>query len=121
MVKAKMKAVAIEISSQGLEQHRVDALKLKTAIFTNLTHDHLDYHGTMENYYQAKKKIFSLLSNDGYAILNLDDPYGLRLNEELTCKKKTTAVYEQADYKADNVVFKDDKTLFTLTVNEKDL
>ncbi len=119
MVKAKMKAVAIEISSQGLEQHRVDALKLKTAIFTNLTHDHLDYHGTMENYYQAKKKIFSLLSNDGYAILNLDDPYGLRLNEELTCKKKTTAVYEQADYKADNVVFKDDKTLFTLTVNEK--
>jgi len=119
MVKAKMKAVAIEISSQGLEQHRVDALKLKTAIFTNLTHDHLDYHGTMENYYQAKKKIFSLLSNDGYAILNVDDPYGKRLCDELSCKKKTTAVFAQADYKADNVVFKDDKTLFNLTVNEK--
>ncbi len=119
MVKAKMKAVAIEISSQGLEQHRVDALKLKTAVFTNLTHDHLDYHGTMENYYQAKKRIFNLLSNDGYAILNIDDPYGKRLSEELTCKKKTTAVLAEADYKADNIRFKEDSTFFDLTVNEK--
>jgi len=119
MVKAKMKAVAIEISSQGLEQHRVDALKLKTAVFTNLTHDHLDYHGTMENYYQAKKKIFSLLNNDGYAILNLDDPYGVRLNEELTCKKKTTAVFVEADYRASNITYLADGTRFDLTVNQK--
>jgi len=119
MIKAKMKAVAIEISSQGLEQHRVDALKLKTAIFTNLTHDHLDYHGTMENYYQAKKRIFSLLSNDGYAILNADDPYGVRLTKELTGKKKTYAVFADADYKAVNLVFKHDETQFDLIVQDK--
>lgn len=119
MAKAKMKAVAMEISSQGLEQHRVDALKLKAAVFTNLTHDHLDYHGTMENYYQAKKKIFGLLNNDGYAVLNVDDPYGVRLSEELTCKKKTTGVYNLADYKASNVVFEDKVTCFDLTVQGK--
>jgi UDP-N-acetylmuramoyl-L-alanyl-D-glutamate--2,6-diaminopimelate ligase len=119
MIKVKMKAVAIEISSQGLEQHRVDALRLKTAIFTNLTHDHLDYHGTMENYYQAKKKMFNLLNNDGYAILNVDDPYGLRLTQELTCKKKTYGIILDADYKALNVVFKDDETNFDLIVQEK--
>jgi len=119
MIKVKMKAVAIEISSQGLEQHRVDALRLKSAIFTNLTHDHLDYHGTMENYYQAKKKIFTLLNNDGYAILNIDDPYGVRLNEELSCKKKTYGVIGDADYKAINIVFKDDETIFDLIIQEK--
>lgn len=89
MVKAKVKALAIELSSQGLEQHRVDALILSTAIFTNLTHDHLDYHGTMENYYRAKKHIFDLLKQEGVALINSDDPYGLRLIDELTCKKKT--------------------------------
>jgi UDP-N-acetylmuramoyl-L-alanyl-D-glutamate--2,6-diaminopimelate ligase len=119
MIKLKMKAVAIEISSQGLEQHRVDALRLKSAIFTNLTHDHLDYHGTMENYYQAKKKIFSLLNNDGYAVLNIDDPYGVRLTEELLCKKKTYGVVGDADYKAINVVFRDDVTNFDLIVQDK--
>ncbi|KAF0226585.1 MAG: hypothetical protein FD179_696 [Erysipelotrichaceae bacterium] len=119
MAKFKMKAVAIEISSQGLEQHRVDALRLKTAVFTNLTHDHLDYHGTMENYYQAKKKIFGLLNNDGYAVLNIDDPYGLRLKDELTCKKKTYGITTDADYKANNVQFKDDCTQFDLVVQEK--
>ncbi|NTW95083.1 MAG: UDP-N-acetylmuramoyl-L-alanyl-D-glutamate--2,6-diaminopimelate ligase [Erysipelotrichaceae bacterium] len=119
MIKVKMKAVAIEISSQGLEQHRVDALRLKSAIFTNLTHDHLDYHGTMENYYQAKKKIFSLLNNDGYAILNVDDTYGLRLVEELSCKKKTYGVIGEADYKAKNIVFKDDETSFDMIVQDK--
>ncbi len=119
MNKAKMKAVAVEISSQGLEQHRVDALKLKTAIFTNLTHDHLDYHGNMENYYQAKKQIFSLLSNDGYAVLNVDDSYGIRLNNELNCKKKTYAVYAEADYKASNIIFKHDGTVFDLIVQDK--
>lgn len=119
MIKAKMKAVAIEISSQGLEQHRIDALKLKTAVFTNLTHDHLDYHGTMENYYQAKKKIFNLLSNDGYAVVNIDDPYGMRLSKELTCKKKTYGVLTDADYKASDVHFKENGTHFDLTIADK--
>ena len=114
MVKAKVKALAIELSSQGMEQHRVDALILNTAIFTNLTHDHLDYHGTMENYYQAKKHIFDLLRPEGVALINVDDPYGVRLIGELTCKKKTYAIDAVADYQAINLQYHGDHTTFDL-------
>ena len=115
MVDSKVKALAIELSSQGLEQHRVDALKLSTAIFTNLTHDHLDYHGTMENYFQAKKHIFELLKPEGVALINADDAYGQRLLTELTCKKRTYAIDEPADFKASNILYHGDHTTFDLT------
>lgn len=114
MVKAKVKALAIELSSQGLDQHRVDALILSTAIFTNLTHDHLDYHGTMENYYRAKKHIFDLLKPEGVALINVDDPYGVRLMDELVCKKKTYAIDMSADYQATNIQYRGDHTSFDL-------
>ncbi|OOF44150.1 UDP-N-acetylmuramoyl-L-alanyl-D-glutamate--2,6-diaminopimelate ligase [Rodentibacter trehalosifermentans] len=72
---------AIEVSSHGLVQHRVDALDFKAAIFTNLSRDHLDYHGTMENYAQAKERLFFELKPD-LKIINADDPVGaLWLNE----------------------------------------
>jgi UDP-N-acetylmuramoyl-L-alanyl-D-glutamate--2,6-diaminopimelate ligase len=116
MVSSKVKALAIELSSQGLEQHRVDALKLSTAIFTNLTHDHLDYHGTMENYFQAKKHIFDLLKPEGVALINKDDAYGVRLINELTCRKKTYAIDEPADFRASNILYHGDHTTFDLTV-----
>lgn len=117
MVDSKVKALAIELSSQGLEQHRVDALKLSTAIFTNLTHDHLDYHGTMENYFQAKKHIFELLKPEGVALINADDAYGQRLLTELTCKKRTYAIDEPADFKASNILYHGDHTTFDLMVD----
>ncbi|OOF80068.1 UDP-N-acetylmuramoyl-L-alanyl-D-glutamate--2,6-diaminopimelate ligase [Rodentibacter caecimuris] len=66
---------AIEVSSHGLVQHRVEELDFNVAIFTNLTRDHLDYHGTMEDYTQAKKRFFFDLSPD-LQILNADDPVG---------------------------------------------
>ncbi len=66
--------VAMEVSSHALDQGRVSGLRFKQAIFTNLTHDHLDYHHTFEAYAQAKSKLFMV---DGLeqAIINLDDPY----------------------------------------------
>ncbi|OOF65493.1 UDP-N-acetylmuramoyl-L-alanyl-D-glutamate--2,6-diaminopimelate ligase [Rodentibacter sp. Ppn85] len=66
---------AIEVSSHGLVQHRVEALDFNVAIFTNLSRDHLDYHGTMEDYTQAKKRFFFDLFPD-LQILNADDPIG---------------------------------------------
>ena len=67
--------LAVEASSHGLDQHRLDGLKLKAAGFTNLTHDHLDYHKTMENYRAAKARLFSeLLPEEGTAVLNADSP-----------------------------------------------
>ena len=74
----------MESSSHGLHQHRSGTLKFASAAFTNLTGDHLDYHGTMENYYQAKKILFRELLADGApAVINIDDPAGERLVSEL--------------------------------------
>ncbi len=68
---------AMEASSHGLDQRRLEAVRLAAAGFTNLTQDHLDYHGTMEAYFQAKAGLFNrLLPGDGVAVVNLDDPRG---------------------------------------------
>ncbi|MCK0167379.1 UDP-N-acetylmuramoyl-L-alanyl-D-glutamate--2,6-diaminopimelate ligase [Jannaschia sp. S6380] len=68
---------AMEASSHGLDQRRLEAVRLAAAGFTNLTQDHLDYHGTMEAYLAAKAGLFDrLLPGDGIAVINLDDPHG---------------------------------------------
>ena len=83
-----MKAAVMEVSSHALAQGRIAGAKFHTAIFTNLTGDHLDYHGSMEEYYQAKRRLFSeLLSPDGTAVVNVDDPFGKRLAEELDSRE----------------------------------
>lgn len=67
--------VVMEASSHGLDQRRLDGVKLRTAAFTNLSRDHLDYHGTIEAYLEAKTRLFSaLLPEDGIAVLNADIP-----------------------------------------------
>jgi UDP-N-acetylmuramoyl-L-alanyl-D-glutamate--2,6-diaminopimelate ligase len=69
--------LAMEASSHGLDQHRLDGVRLKAAAFTNLGHDHLDYHATMETYLAAKLRLFdTLLPTDGVAVVNLDSPEG---------------------------------------------
>jgi len=73
------RAAVMEVSSHALEQERVAGLEFETAIFTNLTRDHLDYHGTMEKYFQAKARLFTGLSPGSHAVVNLDDPAGVRL------------------------------------------
>ncbi len=74
--------LALEASSHGLAQHRLDGLKIHVAGFTNLTRDHLDHHADMEDYFAAKARLFTeLLMPGGCAVINIDDPYGARLNE----------------------------------------
>ena len=75
-------AAVIEASSHALELHRVDAIHFQAAIFTNLTQDHLDFHPTMEDYFNAKRKLFTDLA-PAHSIINLDDAYGVRLAAEL--------------------------------------
>jgi UDP-N-acetylmuramoyl-L-alanyl-D-glutamate--2,6-diaminopimelate ligase len=79
MVAAGCSAVSMEVSSHALDQNRVDDIPFTVAIFTNLTQDHLDYHGTMERYFLAKKKLFDMLDPSATAIVNIDDPYGERI------------------------------------------
>lgn len=74
LAKAGIDHLAMEASSHGLEQHRLDGVRIAAAGFTNLTHDHLDYHGTMDDYLMAKVRLFELLSADGIAVLNADAP-----------------------------------------------
>jgi UDP-N-acetylmuramoyl-L-alanyl-D-glutamate--2,6-diaminopimelate ligase len=75
----------MEASSQAIDLHRCDALRFKVAVFTNLTRDHLDYHGTMENYFDAKKKLFDgrLGQAPGCSVINIDDEWGVKLAAEL--------------------------------------
>ncbi|WP_039871836.1 UDP-N-acetylmuramoyl-L-alanyl-D-glutamate--2,6-diaminopimelate ligase [Halobacillus sp. BAB-2008] len=71
--------IIMEVSSHGLEQYRLEGISFDYAVFTNLTHDHLDYHRTMEEYFQAKSKLFTMLKKNGAAIINTDDPWGSKL------------------------------------------
>ncbi len=80
MVDEKVKACVMEVSSHSLALHRVDHTTFHTGVFTNLTEDHLDFHPSMEDYYQSKKKLFHMTN---FNVINVDDPYGKRLFNEL--------------------------------------
>ncbi len=88
--RAGAQAVAIEVSSHGLQQERVNGIAFDTAIFTNLSHDHLDYHGTLENYESVKARLFDWPTLR-YAIINCDDAAGARLLARLHGKVRTIA------------------------------
>jgi len=83
MLDAGDEACAMEVSSHALELHRCDAIHFEVALFTNLTQDHLDFHGGMEDYFRSKRRLFEM--GPKRAIVNVDDPYGRRLADEFDC------------------------------------
>ncbi|MEO8043121.1 MAG: UDP-N-acetylmuramoyl-L-alanyl-D-glutamate--2,6-diaminopimelate ligase [Acidobacteriota bacterium] len=93
----------METSSQAIDLHRCDWLRFKVAVFTNLTRDHLDYHHTMENYFDAKKKLFDgrLGQTPGSSIVNVDDEWGLKLTNELKEAGHRVVTFSQASSTAD--------------------
>jgi UDP-N-acetylmuramoyl-L-alanyl-D-glutamate--2,6-diaminopimelate ligase len=94
-------ACAMEVSSHALELHRADAIKFAAAIFTNLTQDHLDFHPTMEDYFAAKRRLFTE-AKPRSAVVNVDDPYGQRLAAELA-EPVTFALDAPATFRAVHV------------------
>ena len=95
------KAVALEVSSHGLDQARVNGVPFTSAIFTNLTRDHLDYHGSMDEYGEIKTRLFYWQGLQ-HALINVDDEFGYRLIQRLRAERPELAVYaygfhEQAD------------------------
>ncbi|MGN6397643.1 MAG: UDP-N-acetylmuramoyl-L-alanyl-D-glutamate--2,6-diaminopimelate ligase [Mucilaginibacter sp.] len=90
----------MEVSSHAIDQHRISALTFTGAIFSNLTHDHLDYHKTFEKYLKAKKKFFDDLPADAFALTNLDDKNGNVMLQNTRAHKKTYGLKSMADYKA---------------------
>ncbi|HWK18176.1 MAG TPA: UDP-N-acetylmuramoyl-L-alanyl-D-glutamate--2,6-diaminopimelate ligase [Solirubrobacteraceae bacterium] len=100
MLEGGDRACAMEVSSHALELRRSDAIHFAAAVFTNLTQDHLDFHPTMEDYYQAKRRLFTLAP--GIAVINVDDRYGARIAAELE-HPVTFAIDADAVYRARSV------------------
>jgi UDP-N-acetylmuramoyl-L-alanyl-D-glutamate--2,6-diaminopimelate ligase len=92
------RACAMEISSHALELRRADGVRVAAAVFTNLTQDHLDFHPTMEDYFQAKRRLFASALTRA-RVVNADDPYGRRLAEEFP-DAVTFGLSHDADYRA---------------------
>ncbi len=109
MINAGCRSAVMEVSSHGIDQHRVEGMNFDIGVFLNLTQDHLDYHKTMEAYYRVKRRLFDggIGSRPGLALINADDPYGRRLAEELgsDVPVATFGVGEGADYRAEAVEF----------------
>lgn len=117
MIKNNINYCFMEVSSHALELNRVDDVSFDVGIFTNLTKDHLDYHKTMENYYQAKKKLFYKTKKNN--IINVDDPYGHRLYDELKqdgVKVVSIGIENDADIKASNLITSMKGTDFDLNI-----
>jgi UDP-N-acetylmuramoyl-L-alanyl-D-glutamate--2,6-diaminopimelate ligase len=112
MLEAGDRACAIEVSSHALALHRCNAIHFEAALFTNLTQDHLDFHGTMEEYFRSKRLLFEI--GPKTSIVNVDDPYGRRLAEEFECVTFSAEAAE-ANFAASDVTF--DATGATFTVN----
>ncbi|MEG1475252.1 MAG: UDP-N-acetylmuramoyl-L-alanyl-D-glutamate--2,6-diaminopimelate ligase [Longicatena sp.] len=119
MRKAGIKACALEVSSHGLELGRVQSVDFDVAIFSNLTYDHLDFHGTIENYFEAKKKLFTQLKPSGVAILNIDDPYYTKLYEASNARVVSYGIAHNANYRADHISIGTSGSTFTLLHDQK--
>ena len=94
--------VPMEVSSHSIDMHRVDNVEMNLALFTNLTIDHLDFHGTMENYFHSKLKLFTNLKEDALAIINADDGWSSKIIERIKSSHVTYGIDNKADLKVTN-------------------
>lgn len=99
MVEAKCEIVFMEVSSHAVVQHRIAGLSFFGGVFSNITHDHLDYHKTFTNYINAKKGFFDSLSSEAFALTNIDDKNGEKMVESTKARKYTYSLSRLADYK----------------------
>jgi UDP-N-acetylmuramoyl-L-alanyl-D-glutamate--2,6-diaminopimelate ligase len=93
MLDAGNRSCAMEASSHAAALHRLDSVRFRALVFTNLTQDHLDFHGTMERYFEAKRRLF----DEAPAVVNVDDPWGRRLAEELAGAALTFGLSPEAE------------------------
>ena len=99
MVESGCTNVFMEVSSHAIDQERIAGLKFVGAIFTNITHDHLDYHHTFENYIKAKKKYFDELGSDAFALVNADDRRGMVMLQNTKATKYSYGLKKVVDFK----------------------
>ena len=99
MADAGCRYVFMEASSHSIHQHRLDGTHLTGAVFTNITHEHLDYHGDFNGYIQAKKGLFDTLNSDAFALYNQDDPHGMDMIHDTKARIVDYALTSMADYR----------------------
>lgn len=116
----KIDNVVMEVSSHSLDQNRVGGCRFNGAVLTNLTQDHLDYHITMDNYFEAKALLFRHLEEGAFAVINVDDSYGERFLSVVPdgVKKITYGVKQHADIMAKDIEFSLNGATFTLATPE---
>ncbi len=108
----------MEVSSHALDQGRVDTINFSAGIFTNLTVDHLDYHKDLENYFQAKLKLFKMLKKNALAIVNNDDPYAKRIIENTKAKIITYGIKIKSDVMAKEIKANPDGSIFNVVTKK---
>ena len=109
----------MEVSSHGIAQHRTAGLEFKGGIFTNLSHDHLDYHKSFQEYRDVKKKFFDELPKSAFAITNIDDKNGAFMLQNTKATKKTYALKTNADYKVQ--IIENELSGLLLKINNKEV
>lgn len=116
MVSAGCNAAIMEVSSHAIVQRRIAGLSFDVAAFTNLSRDHLDYHHTMDEYFEAKATLFTGLPEEASAVINFDDPWGRKLlkREDICAEKFSFGLEEGADIKAENVNLDSNGSSFVL-------
>ncbi|MCX5688064.1 MAG: UDP-N-acetylmuramoyl-L-alanyl-D-glutamate--2,6-diaminopimelate ligase [Candidatus Omnitrophica bacterium] len=123
MQKEKINYCVMEISSHSLEQGRVETLQFDAAIFTNLTREHLDFHKNMDDYLNAKLKLFAKIKKGGFAIINIDDPVSGKIIEKVKSEGKanivTYGIDREADIGAKDIQFFCNGLKFKLGVSER--
>jgi UDP-N-acetylmuramoyl-L-alanyl-D-glutamate--2,6-diaminopimelate ligase len=100
MIDMEVEYCFMEVSSHGIHQKRTEALHFAGGVFTNLSHDHLDYHATFAEYRDVKKSFFDNLPKTAFVLSNIDDKNGLVMLQNTAAKKRTYALKSYADYKA---------------------
>lgn len=105
MVKARIPYCVMEVSSHSLHQCRVEGIRYKSAIFTNLSNEHLDYHQDMQGYLNAKRKLFEMLEEDGSALVNADDPRSKEIIAATRGRVTTYAIKQAAEVSAQQIKF----------------
>ena len=109
-----VKYVVMEVSSHSLIQKRVKSLNFDAAVFTNITHEHLDFHGTMDNYAKAKKMLFDSLDQEAVAIVNSDSGYSNFMVETCNAPKYTLSAEKETDFRISDVELGLEKTSYDL-------
>lgn len=109
----------MEVSSHAVDQRRIAGLEFAGGVFSNITHDHLDYHQTFDEYIKAKKGFFDILSSSAFAITNVDDKRGAVMLQNTAAKKLTYSLKTTADFKGK--ILENSLTGLVMTINDQEV